>query len=43
MADTASLDPEKIIKILHRFNVNYVLIGALAARLQGFPPTDSRC
>jgi hypothetical protein len=37
MAETVSLDPEKIVKTLHRFDVNYVLIGALAARLQGFP------
>jgi hypothetical protein len=34
---TAPFDPEKIIKTLARHNVSYVLIGALAARLQGFP------
>src|SRR5699024_5276906 len=36
-AGTAPLNPEKIIKTLDRFNVKYILVGALAARLQGFP------
>lgn len=31
------LDPERIITVLARHQVRYVLIGALAARLQGFP------
>lgn len=31
------LDPERIITVLGRHGVRYVLIGALAARLQGFP------
>lgn len=35
--DTAPLDPERIITVLARHGVRYVLIGALAARLQGFP------
>jgi len=30
-------DPERIISVLGRHQVRYVLIGALAARLQGFP------
>lgn len=31
------LDPERIIRVLAKHEVRYVLIGALAARLQGFP------
>jgi hypothetical protein len=31
------LDPERIVKALARHEVRYILIGALAARLQGFP------
>jgi len=31
------LDPEQIVRALARHGVRYVLIGALAARLQGFP------
>lgn len=37
MANAAPLDPERLIKILARHRVRFVLIGALAARLQGFP------
>jgi hypothetical protein len=37
VSSTAPLDPERIIKILAKHNVRFVLIGALAARLQGFP------
>jgi len=33
----APLDPERIITTLARHDVRYVLIGAVAARLQGFP------
>jgi hypothetical protein len=33
----APLDPERILRTLDRHGVRYVLIGALAARLQGFP------
>jgi hypothetical protein len=33
----APLDPERIIATLARHDVKYVLIGAVAARLQGFP------
>jgi len=33
----ASFDPERIITTLARHDVKYVLIGAVAARLQGFP------
>jgi hypothetical protein len=31
------LDPERLIKVLHKHDVRFVLIGALAARLYGFP------
>jgi hypothetical protein len=34
---SAPLDPERIIQTLARHEVAYILIGALAARLQGFP------
>lgn len=37
MAKPAPFDPEKLIKALARHRVRFVLIGALAARLQGFP------
>lgn len=37
MADIAPLDPERLITTLERHGVRYVLIGAVAARLQGFP------
>ena len=37
MADVAPLDPERIVTVLAKHGVRYVLIGALAARLQGFP------
>lgn len=37
MPDVAPLDPERIITTLARRGVKYVLIGAVAARLQGFP------
>jgi hypothetical protein len=37
MAKPVALDPERIIEVLARHNVDFVLIGALAARLQGFP------
>jgi hypothetical protein len=33
----APFDPERIVSLLARHGVRYVLIGALAARLQGFP------
>jgi hypothetical protein len=33
----APLDPERIVTTLARHGVRYVLVGALAARLQGFP------
>lgn len=33
----AVFDPERILKVLASNEVEYVLIGALAARLQGFP------
>ncbi|MGH7669686.1 MAG: hypothetical protein ACRENQ_09345 [Gemmatimonadaceae bacterium] len=36
-AAIAPLDPERIITALAAHRVRYVLIGALAARLQGFP------
>ncbi|MGH7646078.1 MAG: hypothetical protein ACREMR_10895 [Gemmatimonadales bacterium] len=37
MSRPAPLDPERLIKVLARHRVRYVLIGAVAARLQGFP------
>lgn len=37
MPDPAPLDPERIVRTLAAHGVRYVLIGALAARLQGFP------
>lgn len=37
MSDIAPLDPERIVRTLDAHGVRYVLIGALAARLQGFP------
>lgn len=36
-SDVVALDPERIVTVLARHGVQYVLIGALAARLQGFP------
>lgn len=37
MSRPAPLDPERIVKTLAKHRVRFVLIGALAARLQGFP------
>ena len=37
MPDVAPLDPERLVTTLARHGVRYVLIGALAARMQGFP------
>ena len=37
MPDVAPFDPERIVRVLSVHRVDYVLIGALAARLQGFP------
>ncbi|MGQ0714895.1 MAG: hypothetical protein ACT4PJ_14415 [Gemmatimonadaceae bacterium] len=37
MPDVAPLDPERLITTLARHGVQYVMIGAVAARLQGFP------
>lgn len=37
MSDLAPFDPETLIRVLEKHEVRYVLIGALAARLQGFP------
>ncbi|MBI4408070.1 MAG: hypothetical protein HY561_00085 [Gemmatimonadetes bacterium] len=37
MPEVAPLDPERIVRVLAKHGVRYVLIGALAARLQGFP------
>ncbi len=36
-APVAPLDPKRILNTLAQHGVQYVLIGALAARLQGFP------
>ncbi len=37
MSDVAPFDPERLIRVLTRHRVKFVLIGALAARLHGFP------
>ena len=37
MPEVAPFDPERLVRVLAGHNVLYVLIGALAARLQGFP------
>lgn len=37
MADPAPLDPERLLTTLAKHGVRFVLIGALAARLHGFP------
>jgi len=37
VSDVAPFDPERLIKVLSRHRVRFVLIGALAARLHGFP------
>lgn len=37
MSDVAPFDPERIIRVLRKHRVEFVLIGALAARLHGFP------
>jgi hypothetical protein len=37
VSEVAVFDPQRIIEVLARHRVRYVLIGALAARLQGFP------
>lgn len=37
MSDVAPFDPERIIRILRKHRVRFVLIEALAARLHGFP------
>ena len=37
MSESAPLDPERLVRTLVRHEVAYVLIGALAARLHGFP------
>ena len=37
MSEIAPLEPGRIIQTLHEYEVKFVLIGALAARLHGFP------
>jgi hypothetical protein len=37
VSELAPLDPERIVRTLAKHGVRYVMIGALAARLQGFP------
>jgi hypothetical protein len=37
VSEIGPLDPERIVTTLAHHGVRYVLIGALAARLQGFP------
>jgi hypothetical protein len=35
--DATPFDPERLIRVLAKHRVRHILIGALAARLQGFP------
>jgi hypothetical protein len=37
VSEIAPFDPDRLLKALSRHKVNFVLIGALAARLHGFP------
>lgn len=37
MSDHHPFDPETLVRVLSKHDVRYVLVGALAARLQGFP------
>ena len=37
VTNLSPLDPERLVKTLAQHRVRYVLVGALAARLQGFP------
>jgi len=37
VSEIAAFDPERLLEALSRHKVNFVLIGALAARLHGFP------
>ena len=37
MAEVRPLDPEAIVKALDEHGVRYIMVGALAARLHGFP------
>lgn len=37
MSDIAPLDPGRILRVLSKHRVRFILIGALAARLYGFP------
>jgi hypothetical protein len=37
VSDIAPFDPERLLRILSKHRVRFVLIGALAARLHGFP------
>jgi len=37
VAEATPFDPERLVRTLAKHRVRYVLIGALAARLQGFP------
>ncbi len=37
VSSVAAFDPERLLAVLARHDVEFVLVGALAARLQGFP------
>jgi hypothetical protein len=37
VSEIAPLDPERLLEVLSRHKVKFVLIGALAARMHGFP------
>ena len=37
MPEARPFDPERLVRVLAEHGVEYVMVGALAARLQGFP------
>lgn len=37
MSEVPPFDPERILRVFARHGVSYILMGAFAARLQGFP------
>ena len=41
MPDVAPFNPERLLRVLSKHSVRFVLIGAVAARLHGFPRTTA--
>jgi hypothetical protein len=39
---TTTFDPERILEVLHRHGVEFVLIGGVAAVTHGFPSADDQ-